>query len=606
MKLHQLYSFSLIYNNLRISLLVLFLVGVTEQITASGFIECHHSTDELLSKEELEGMLVNNVFVVEIDSFYHEMNLLYCSALHHGNTKVQAHAINQIAFYYYCRAEYSTALELLLRGHNHSTQTNYVHGLVDYHCYMGLISQDIGNTENALDHYRTMLKIAEKTDNRRWLADAHINIGSIYIIEGQLDDAEQYLTTAIDILEGGELTESDGWANSHLGTIYSTRGDTTKALQFYNTSIDIWTMHQSLRGLAFVYNNLGVMMKDKDFDASVAYHKQALQYAIDSDFKAQQLISKLKLGKIYTDVQIDSSFYYLNDILRSDSFSTSLFVRERASRYLMEVTADLEQDSLHQAYLKINHATVTELLEFQKEEHRNWLRLEREIHNLEQDSYRQTLAHERSAILYRQLLLGFILVTCMALILVWYVYKYLQASKQTKEANSRLNENIELLKTQSEVLAAQNKALDKQKTTLNGQLANKLDMVREIHLKNDQLKEAIFNMEIGKENQRRLTRLIDNDTNTELLQHLDDELEQVHSSLFAKLVRQHPKLTGNNLRLISYIKMHLSNKEIADLLYISPGSVKVAKNRLKKKLELGSSESIDFYIHSLDARQEQA
>jgi len=47
--------------------------------------------------------------------------------------------------------------------------------------------------------------------------------------------------------------------------------------------------------------------------------------------------------------------------------------------------------------------------------------------------------------------------------------------------------------------------------------------------------------------------------------------------------------------------MHLTNKEIADLLYISADSVKVAKNRLKKKLELNADMSLDFYIHSLSA-----
>ena len=601
--IHPTHSYYTRVNHLlrRFVAIFLFSLVVMPAVYSSAFIECGYDEDQLLTTEEMNKMLEDNRFIAEIDEFYQSMSLLYCSGVYHGNVKVQGHALNQIAFYHYSKGELSEALELLIRGHTYNKKENYVHGMIDYHCYMGLISQDLGNTENTLVHFRSMLKLAEEEKNDRWQADAYINMGSTYSRKGELDAAEQYFNTALDILSGGVANESIGWANSHLGSIYAHRGDTTTAVTYFDKAIDIWSEHEAYRGLAYVYNDLGVMMKFKDKERSIAYHNLALQYALDSDFRTQQLSAKVGLGKTYAVYKSDSAFYYLDEVLASDE-PADLYYKEKASRTLMQLASDLGDNTGYLKYLQMHHGILQERLNVQSNEHRNWMRLERDMLSLEQEAYKQSLAAERSEARNRLLLLGFGTLVLLVIGLARFVYKYLQTSRQKEEANKRLNENLALLQFQSDELALRNKELDRQKTTLNGQLANKLAMVREIHLKNDKLKAAIASFEINNQEKRKLIKIIDNDTNTEILQNLDHELEQVHSSLFAKLVQAHPKLTSNNLKLISYIKMHLSNKEIADLLYISPDSVKMAKNRLKKKLSLGSSESIDFYIHSLDSK----
>ena len=62
--------------------------------------------------------------------------------------------------------------------------------------------------------------------------------------------------------------------------------------------------------------------------------------------------------------------------------------------------------------------------------------------------------------------------------------------------------------------------------------------------------------------------------------------EQVHPDFFKNLRESHPTLTKNEVRLCAYFYLNLSTKEIAGLLNIDPASVRKAKMRLNKKMNI--------------------
>lgn len=75
-----------------------------------------------------------------------------------------------------------------------------------------------------------------------------------------------------------------------------------------------------------------------------------------------------------------------------------------------------------------------------------------------------------------------------------------------------------------------------------------------------------------------------------IMDHLLLELEQSNQLFHARLQAMYPGLTAYELRLCTYLKTNLSTKEIATLLNITPDSVKKAKHRLRKKLQVGPRE----------------
>ncbi|MGB0428397.1 MAG: helix-turn-helix transcriptional regulator, partial [Flavobacteriales bacterium] len=69
---------------------------------------------------------------------------------------------------------------------------------------------------------------------------------------------------------------------------------------------------------------------------------------------------------------------------------------------------------------------------------------------------------------------------------------------------------------------------------------------------------------------------------------------QVYEGLQAKLKIEHPELTKSEVKLFMISKLNLNLSEASDLLAISPESVRKARYRLKKKLNLGETDLQDY------------
>src|SRR5690606_26782203 len=66
---------------------------------------------------------------------------------------------------------------------------------------------------------------------------------------------------------------------------------------------------------------------------------------------------------------------------------------------------------------------------------------------------------------------------------------------------------------------------------------------------------------------------------------INDIFERVYPGYLANEKEAYPRLTDYDFRLISLMKLGLSNRSMADLLGITLEGVKKAKQRLKKKME---------------------
>lgn len=77
---------------------------------------------------------------------------------------------------------------------------------------------------------------------------------------------------------------------------------------------------------------------------------------------------------------------------------------------------------------------------------------------------------------------------------------------------------------------------------------------------------------------------------------LQKDIDSLGNIFFNSLKSKHPKLTESDLKLCSMIVLNLPNKEIAISKNIEINSVKISKNRLKKKLQLNSSNDLKMYL----------
>ena len=66
-----------------------------------------------------------------------------------------------------------------------------------------------------------------------------------------------------------------------------------------------------------------------------------------------------------------------------------------------------------------------------------------------------------------------------------------------------------------------------------------------------------------------------------------------------ELKTKYPKLTPNDLKLCTYLRLNLSSKEIAPLLNISVRSVEISRYRLRKKMGLPTEINLVDHILSI-------
>ena len=142
----------------------------------------------------------------------------------------------------------------------------------------------------------------------------------------------------------------------------------------------------------------------------------------------------------------------------------------------------------------------------------------------------------------------------------------------------------QIVKQKDEELTESSLHLIKSNEFING-FANKLDKVKEIVTQND----AIKQLELLKE--QILQRSKEASWN-----RFNLSFSKVHKYFRKNLTENHPNITPAEIKLCSFIRLGMSNKEIASVLNQSPDSVKVSRYRMRKKLSLASDVNIETYL----------
>jgi DNA-binding CsgD family transcriptional regulator len=81
--------------------------------------------------------------------------------------------------------------------------------------------------------------------------------------------------------------------------------------------------------------------------------------------------------------------------------------------------------------------------------------------------------------------------------------------------------------------------------------------------------------------------------------HFERNYRELHESFSKRLMEHYPNLTNGEVRICYLIRQKMSNKEIANVLNVSPAAVEKAKYRLKKKIGLRREISLDEFIQKL-------
>jgi len=78
------------------------------------------------------------------------------------------------------------------------------------------------------------------------------------------------------------------------------------------------------------------------------------------------------------------------------------------------------------------------------------------------------------------------------------------------------------------------------------------------------------------------------------------KFEEKHTGFFKKLKVLYPELTNTDLRLCACLRLNLETKEIASLMNLSIRAVENSRYRLRKKLNINSSQNLNEFFMGID------
>ncbi len=454
----------------------------------------------------------------------------------------------------WARGSYDNSLTYLFEGLEQYRSLK--DSLGEGNCLMniGLVYADRFDYDRAQLFYFEALQIFEALKASGRSGTTYTKIASIFIDIGRLDVAEDFLERALIIHDAASFEYGKMEVYNRLGLLNQAKNRPDSALIYLKRSLDISESINDVEGKTKTLLDLAeVNLSLNNLSEAERYLKEALDFAI-------KIGSYKWLRDIYENLQVVNR---RNGDLNKAIFYYDQYIQVRDSIFNEQIINNISQ-------LEAQLATVEQKRQIEAREQR--------IVILEQQTDLQ-----RTRI--------FILVIAIALIisLAALLVRTRQAVARRKEAKAR-----EVAEKARQEVEFKNRELSSytvnfvQKNRLFEELSESIKEIKE--QSEPALKKKLSSVERIVNKHIR----VDEDWKDFKLR-----FENVHSGFFERLHEKFPSLTNNDLRLSVLVKMNFSIKEIGEMFGISPESVKTARYRLKKKLNLPSEQNLNDFLNEI-------
>lgn len=450
---------------------------------------------------------------------------------------------------------------------------------------IGASNYVMGKSSELMRSQLEALKIYTETDNTTGMAYCHNNLGLAYLQIKELPKALNHFQLALRTIN----PEHDGFkaiCYNNLALVYYQMNEIDSALNFNNKALDIRRVLPSERPrLQATFTNLGTIYSEQFNN-----NKRAMEYFEQSIVINQEIGNYTDLASnfIYVgNISKDRNEYSLarNQYLKAVQFAdSSKDMSTKADAYLKlsELEKSMGRTDQSMKYYEDYHATVLLALENQKEVEIN--RLENNYIIKQKEKELIVLQKEKAEQQTFQVLLifgsvGIILVAAMLIVVLRWRVK--NARLKARELELDLEQKNKELTSYALNFVQKNELISEISDKIE-QLKNQSDgsgMKELVHMERI-LKES-FRIDQGWNNFKRM-------------------FEEVHKDFFVRLKDNFPDLSSSELKLCALIRLNLNLKEAAGILGISPDSVKTARYRLRKKLDMIHDQSLVDFLMAFD------
>jgi len=433
----------------------------------------------------------------------------------------------------------------------------------------------------ALLWYQDALTVYNKIHNYKGVMYVYNQIGNAYL---KLAIYNKAFANYYKALETARLhpDANPGIALKNLGKAYKNSGDYTKAETYLlealaeNTKRNKSTMIMLCKTqLAELYYYL------KDYDKAIQFARENEMYRFKREQKKDLAKIHLLLSKIYFDLQNDSlALHYAKRAYRKGVKINRLVPQRDAAEHLALIYERLQKPEKAFKYNKIYHKLKDSLL---ISEIRNKIEKQHLLKAITEKENTIVVLHQDSK--EKRIQLFFSSSAGVLAVLIGFLIYRRKKSSLLQKLSKEEKEKIRIAEKLNEQKAKTSKLQNELEAYIRTLSKNRKENTSVLEM--DSIKDAIEQLH----NFRILTE--DDWTVFKLLFH------KVHPDFFENFKHNVPQHSPGDIKLASFIRLHLNNNEIARILGISTESVRKGKYRLRKKLALVSEKKLQSFIYTL-------
>ncbi len=493
-----------------------------------------------------------------------------------------------------------------------ATQNGNVPIIADAAHIMGSISVIKGRFDLAIKNLLTALERYESLANEKMCAETSILLGDVYQTTYQFELADKYYEDAKRTFHKFNNTRGLALIYGKRGHIFEKKKQYDSALHFQNLALKSFKEVDDPTGLALIYDNIGSIYEDlENYDQAYAYFKNAYDINLKQGDKAALIINLNNLGDIHRKKgEFNLAIQYTTDALVTARSLSIDYQVNSAYRDLSKLYREQNNGKMALTYLDSAYEITREIYnrELAKEIAQTATfyelgRKEQQIGILKKDQQIERLI--RYAVLGG---VGFLIV--ISVIVTISLRHRVTKNKRLYEAEVELNEVTRLNhKLQEDRLEAEIANKKTQEEQLKRELELKSNTIAKSALHVIQKNEFLSDLkkklkEIRKSDESDIPKLIKKLSNSiDFSFNLDDDwqefetiFQQLHHEFFEQLKETYPDLTASEVRLCAMIRLNLNSKDMSTIMGISQDSLRIARYRLRKKLELDKGSNLYSHI----------
>ena len=492
----------------------------------------------------------------------------HAKAVQDNDELAAARILQQMGQICFNQGHYAQALDFYLHADKIFAQENNKDLLAENMGKMGILYYYNKQSDKAFLLYNKALTLYTATGNKKGQAEIFGAIGHLYEKHQRYDSSFYYQHLALRIYN--QIGDNYGQAKiyENLGSIHEDLANYDSSYTCFKKSLEIYRQHHDEVASIEVINNIGdILRKTGKYAQGIEQSRQAYALSVKNNNLYQLASACRDLGKGYQLLhQMDSAYHYLE---LSRKYSLEVYSRESLKQTsFLQVLYDMDKKS----------DEITRL------------------NNIRKINQIITIA----------------IVTIVLLLIVLGLVTFSRQRLKIRDQRVLAEQNKSIFEAQHELmqLELKNKQLEEESLKQQLELKSQELSTHTLNLiKNNQLLESMRNtlQDMVKEDKRdqkkqmqQIIQQINQSFNHEQQwKEFTLAFEQVHQRFFDKLKQHTNDLTSTDMRLIALLKVNMDSKDIAGLLGISNDSLRVARYRLRKKLNLEQGDNLSTFIQAL-------